>query len=692
MAPLRYPDPPRGDVVDDHHGTLVPDPFRPLEDSDAPEVRAWIEAENDLTQRVLGEVPQRAEIRSAVARVWDHPRAGTPWRRGDSWFQLRNSGLQDQDVLWCASEADAEGSVLLDPNPMSDDGTVALAATAVSDDGALLAYALSAAGSDWHTWHVRRVAEGEDLPDVIEWSKFASAAWLPDASGFVYGRFPQPAPDAAYDAPNRDMELRFHRLGTPQAEDHLVYSRPDEPEWGFEPSVTDDGRYLAITIWRGTDPQNRLAYAALDAGSPTSLQVVPLIDEADARYDLIGNDGATWYLLTDRGAPRRRIVAVDLASPEPEQWREVVPESDDTLEQARLIGGRLACVYLHDAHHRLLIVDPTGGDRLEVELPTIGTIVELTGRQADDELFLSLATFAEPGSILGVRVADGRVRSVGTRSLPWQPERYVTEQVFVTSTDGAQIPLFLSHRADVTPSGEVPTILYGYGGFGLSVTPTFRVEWLTWMERGGLLAVAVLRGGGEYGQDWHDDGRLDNKQHVFDDFAACGKWLGASDWTRAERIGIEGRSNGGLLVGAAMTQRPDLFGAVVAEVGVMDMLRFELFTIGWAWTSDYGSVSDADQFRTLLGYSPLHNLRPGVAYPATLITTGDHDDRVVPGHSFKFAAALQEAHAGDAPVLIRIDTDAGHGAGKPVSKLIDERADVIAFLSAQLDGGRRPGL
>jgi prolyl oligopeptidase len=687
VSHIRYPDPPRGDAVDDHHGTPVADPFRPLEDSDAPEVRAWIDAENELTQRVLAEVPNRAEIRSAVARLWDHQRAGAPWRRADRWFQLRNSGLQDQDVLWRASAPGEEGTVLLDPNPLSVDGTVALAATAVSDDGALLAYALSAAGSDWHTWHVRRVADGEDLPDTVEWCKFASAAWLPDASGFVYGRFPEPAPGAAYEAPNRDMELRFHALGTPQADDRLVYARPDEPELGFEPSVTDDGRYLAITIWRGTDPENRLAYAALDAATPASLRVVPLIDEADARYELVGNDGAKWYLLTDRDAPRRRIVAVDLGAPQPEQWREIVPETDDTLEQARLIGGRLACVYLHDAHHRLVLVDPADGARLEVELPSIGTIVELTGRQADEELFLTLATFGAPGSVLGVRVADGRVRTVGARTLPWEPDLYVTEQAFVTSTGGARIPIFLSHRADVAPNGAVPTILYGYGGFGVSVTPTFRVEWLAWMERGGLLAVAVLRGGGEYGQSWHDDGRLANKQHVFDDFAASAAWLASSGWTRAERIGIEGRSNGGLLVGAAITQRPELFDAAVAEVGVMDMLRFERFTIGWAWTSDYGSVADADQFRTLLGYSPLHNLRQGAAYPATLITTGDHDDRVVPGHSFKFAAALQEAQAGAAPVLVRIDTDAGHGVGKPVSKLIDERADVLAFLTSHLDGG-----
>ena len=678
---LEYPEAPTADQVDVYHGMPVADPYRPLEDADAPETRRWIEAQNRLSDRFLGAYPERDAIRETVARVWNHPRAGAPWRRGERWFQLRNRGLQDQDVLWVSDAPDAVGRVLLDPNPLSPDGTLALTATAVTDDGELLAYALSSAGSDWRTWRVRRISDGVDLPDAIGWSKFASAAWRHDGSGFFYGRYPIPPPDAAFDAPNRDMELRFHAIGASQEDDALVYARPDQPELGFEPIVTDDGRYLVISIWRGTDPENRVAYADLDA---EHMDVVDLIGEADARYELVGSIGSTFYLLTDRDAPRRRIVAVDLDHPEPSQWREIVAEAPDTLELAHLVGGRLACVYLHDAHHRLVLVDLDARRRTEVALPVIGTIVELTGRAQDSALFLALATFAAPPSILACTAADGSIRAVGERQLPWDPGQFVTEQVFVTSPDGTRVPLFLSHRADVAATGSVPTILYGYGGFGVSVTPTFKPEWLAWMERGGLLAVAVLRGGGEYGQAWHDDGRLEHKQHVFDDFAACAEWLASSGWTEPRHLAISGRSNGGLLVGASITQRPELFGAAVAEVGVMDMLRFERFTIGWAWTSDYGSVEDPEQFRTMHAYSPLHNLRAGTAYPPTLITTGDHDDRVVPGHSFKFAAALQAAQGGDAPILVRIDTDAGHGVGKPVSKLIDERTDVLAFVDAMV--------
>ncbi len=681
MLQLTYPVAPTADQVDDYHGERVADPYRPLEDSDAPASRAWIDAQNALTERVLGEVPSRREIRARLAQIWDYPRAGAPWRRGERWFQLRNTGLQDQDVLWAAGAPDATGAPLLDPNALSDDGTTALSATAVSESGELLAYATSDAGSDWRTWAVRRVATGEDLPDRLTWSKFASAAWTHDDAGFFYGRYPEPPADAAYDAPNRDMQLRYHRLGTDPADDPVVFATPDQPEWGYEPEVTDDGRLLVLSVWRGTDPTNRVYVADLTDGVEAA-SVRPLLDAADARYELIDGVNGTLYLLTDLDAPRGRVVAIDVA--DPGELREVIPEGSDALETVRLVGERLAAVSLHDAHHRLTIFETDGRHVVDVALPGIGTIGELAGRREDTELFLTFMTFAAPAVVLAVSMGDGSVREVGRPALPWDPGDFVTEQVFVTSDDGTRIPVFLSRRRDIVPSGDVPTLLYGYGGFQISVGPTFKAEWLAWMERGGLLAVASLRGGGEYGREWHDAGRLERKQNVFDDFAAAARWLAASGWTSPERIGISGRSNGGLLVGAALTQHPELFGAVVAEVGVMDMLRFHRFTIGWGWTSDYGSADDPDQFRTLLAYSPLHNIVDGVAYPATLVTTGDHDDRVVPGHSFKFAAALQAAQAGDAPVIIRIDTDAGHGIGKPVSKLIDERADVLTFLELAL--------
>jgi prolyl oligopeptidase len=681
MVRLPYPTPPTADQVDDYHGTRITDQYRPLEDADAPATRAWIAAQNALTERVLAGVEARPAIRRRLAELFDHPRTGAPWRRGDRWFQLRNAGLQDQDVLWTADAPEGEGRVLLDPNRLNAQGTTTLAEVVASEGGELVACATSDAGSDWRTWTVRRAATGEALPDRIPWSKFSSASWTHDDAGFFYGRFPEPAPAAAYEAPNRDMELRYHRLGTDAASDRLVFSTPNEPEWGFNPEVSDDGRLLVITVWRGTDPESRIYVADLSNGVEAAV-VGPLLDAADARYELIAAIDGTLYLLTDLDAPLGRVIAVDVANPT--RVREVVPEGADALERACLAGGRLALVHLHDAHHRLSIVELDGRHVVDVGLPGIGTIVDLAGRRADDDLFLTFMTFVAPRSLLAVRMLDGVVREVGRPRLAWDPGAYVSVQVIVTTADGTEVPLFLTRRRDVAPDGGVPTLLYGYGGFGISVGPTFRPEWLAWMERGGLLAVASLRGGGEHGRAWHDAGRLANKQHVFDDFAACARWLAASGWTRADRIGINGRSNGGLLVGAAITQHPELFGAAIAEVGVMDMLRFHRFTIGWGWTSDYGSAEDPEQFRTLLAYSPLHNIRPGLACPPTLVTTGDHDDRVVPGHSFKFAAALQAAHAGDTPVVIRIETDAGHGLGKPVGKQLDERASVLAFLELAL--------
>jgi prolyl oligopeptidase len=682
MTRPTYPTPPTSDQVDDHHGTLVRDPYRPLEDSDAPATRAWIEAENELTSATLAGSKDRAAIRGRLAELWDYPRMGAPWRRGDRWFQLRNTGLQDQDVLWTAPSQDAEGTVLFDPNELSEEGTTALASIAVSENGEYVALALSHAGSDWRRWRIRRVATGEELPDRVEWSKFSSAAWTHDDAGFFYGCYPQPPPDAAYDSPNRDMELRYHRLGTDSADDPLVFSTPHEPDWGYEPAVSEDGSLLVVTVWRGTDPESRIYAADLSDGVENAV-VRPVLDAADARYDHIATIDRRLYLLTDLDAPLGRVIAVDVD--DPGQIDEIVPEADEALEQAHVVGDRLALAYLHHAHARLAIHDLDGTHAADVALPGIGSIVEMAGRRIDDELYLRFTTFVSPPTVLAVRMAGGTVREVQRPDWPWNPDDYVSEQVFVTSADGTQVPLFLTRRRDVAATGDVPTLLYGYGGFLIPIGPAFKPEWLVWMERGGLLAVASLRGGGEYGKAWHDAGRLANKQNTFDDFAACLRWLAESGWTRPDRIAISGRSNGGLLVGATITQHPELYGAALAEVGVMDMLRFHLFTIGWGWTSDFGSPDDAAEFRTLFAYSPLHNIRPDTDYPATLVTTGDHDDRVVPGHSFKFAAALQAAQAGDAPVLVRIDTDAGHGVGKPVHKLIDERADVLTFLELALE-------
>ncbi len=681
MARLSYPAAPASDQVDDHHGTLVADPYRPLEDTGSPESRAWIAAQNELTERALGRIAARQAIGGRLTELWSVPRAGAPWRSGRRWFQLRNSGLQDQDVLWVGDGPEEDGRVLFDPNGLNEQGTTALADVVASESGELAAIATSDAGSDWRTWTVRDVRTGEDLPDRIAWSKFATVAWTHDDAGFFYGCYPEPDEAAVHDEPTRNMEVRYHRLGTGQGDDRLVFATPHEPEWGFDPEVMDEGRLLVLDVGRGTDPENRIYVADLAHGVDEAV-VRPLLDTADASYHPISVIDGWLYVLADRDAPLGRVIAVDVN--DPDRVREIVPQGQDALERVCRVGDRLAVTRLHHAHHRLSIVELDGRPVVDVVLPGIGTIVDMAGRRGDADLFITFMRFGAPASVLAIRMADGAVREVRRQALAWDPDLYLTEQVFVPTADGVTIPLFLTRRRDVAPSGEVPTLLYGYGGFQIAIGPTFKPEWLAWMERGGLLAVASLRGGSEYGRPWHDAGRLANKQNVFDDFAACARWLVASGWTRSGRIGISGRSNGGLLVGASLTQHPELFGAAVAEVGVMDMLRFHRFTIGWAWTSDYGCADDPEQFRWLLAYSPLHNIRPGVSYPSTLVTTGDHDDRVVPGHSFKFAAALQAAQAGEAPILIRIDTDAGHGAGKPVSKQVAERADVLAFLDMAL--------
>ena len=674
---LNYPPAARGDVVDTHHGVTIADPYRWLEDTDAPDTLAWTAAQNELTEAELAQVPQRGWIRDRLRTRTDHPRAGAPWRRGDRWFQLRNTGLQNQDVLWTMPAADAEGEVLLDPNLLSADGTVALAALEVTDDGTLVAYATSAAGSDWLTWQVRDTETGQEVGDLVRWSKFSGAAWAPDNSGFWYARFDEPAPGADFEGLNRNQKLYFHRLGTPQTEDVLTYERPDQPEWGFVPETSHDGRFVVVTVTWGTEPNNRVYVIDLE-GDP--IDVRPLLDDFDAGYHFVGNSGSVLYFWTDMDAPLGRIIAVDVDQPQREHWREVVGQGTDRLERASVIGGRFLGVYLHHAAHQLrwfsLDGTPDGG----VELPGIGAVESVTGRPDDTTCCFTFMTFTEPAVVCRHDIATGRNDVLHRVDMALGDIELVTEQYFVASTDGEDVPVFLVRRADVTANGSNAVWQYGYGGFQIPITPVYKNEWLVWLEMGGVLAVANLRGGGEYGQRWHDAGRLANKQQVFDDAIAVAQWLTDSGWAGPGRIAIHGRSNGGLLAGACLTQRPELWGAAVPEVGVLDMLRFHEFTIGWAWASDYGTAEDEEQFKALYAYSPLHRIEAGTAYPPTLITTGDHDDRVVPGHSFKFAAALQAAQGGGAPILIRVETDAGHGVGKPTDKLVAERADVVAFL------------
>lgn len=689
MKKLAYPPTHTVDQVDAYHGTRVADPYRWLEDTDSPETAAWVAAQNALTFDYLEKIPARQQLLARLTELWDYPRAEAPFKRSGRYFQLRNSGLQNQAVLYVLESLAAEPRLLLDPNTLSEDGTVALTGLAISQDGQYMAYATSASGSDWLTWRVRNVTSGTDLPDLVEWSKFSGAAWLPDGSGFYYARYTAPDPDKAYEAVNRNQELFLHRLGQPQSADALVYARPDQPDWGFGAEVSNDGRYLVLSIWQGTETRNRLFYQDLQAGGP----VVELIADLEAAYQFIDNDGPVFFLRTDLGAPHSRLIALDTAHPAKggPGWREIIPERGDVLENVLLVNHQFLALYLHDAHHQLNRFALDGTCLGEIALPTLGTVIFAANQNTRDdrELFYTFTSFAQPGTVYRYDFQGDASEVFFKPPLAFDFDPYLTRQVFVTSKDGARVPLFLVHRRDLQADGRNPALLYGYGGFSVSLTPAFAVGWLAWLERGGVLAVANLRGGGEYGEEWHQAGTFERKQNVFDDFIACAEYLIAAGITSSSRLAIQGRSNGGLLVGACLTQRPELFGAALPAVGVMDMLRFHKFTIGWAWVSDYGSADDPEQFKALLAYSPLHNIRPGTAYPPTLITSADHDDRVVPGHSFKFAAALQAAQAGDAPVLIRIQTKAGHGFGRPTRLLIEEQADLWAFLTDSLEFSRK---
>jgi prolyl oligopeptidase len=688
--PLVYPETETVAVVDDYHGTKVADPYRWMEDLDSPGVKAWVEAENEVTFGYLEEIPQREEIKDRLTRLWDYEKFGIPIKRGDRYFFRHNEGLQNQYVLYVTDSLEGEPRALLNPNELSEDGTIALSGTSVTDDGELLAYGLSEAGSDWMEYYVRDIDSGADLSDHLKWVKFSGAAWTKDNQGFFYSRYDEPKDDKLQEA-NYYHKLYYHRLGTPQSEDVLVYHRPDEKEWGFGGSVTDDGRYLIITIWQGTERENRVYYMDLDPDGDGQAavdgEVVKLLDDFDAQYSLIDNDGPVFWFFTDLDAPRGRVIAIDTRRPQRDNWREVIPQAAETLQGVTCVGGMFIANYLKDARTQVKIFDLDGDFVREVELPGpgIGSAGGFPGKRSDTETFYAFTSFACPTTIYRYDVPTGESTVYKRPQVDFDPEQYDTKQVFYTSKDGTRVPMFITHKKGLKLDGNNPTYLYSYGGFNASLTPYFSVSNLVWMEMGGVYAMPNIRGGGEYGKEWHDGGRLKNKQNCFDDFIAAAEWLIANGYTRPAKLAIGGGSNGGLLVGACMTQRPDLFGAALPAVGVMDMLRFHKYTIGWAWASDYGTADDPEMFKVLYAYSPLHNLKPGTEYPATLITTADHDDRVVPSHSFKFAAALQAAQAGDAPVLIRVETRAGHGAGKPTSKIIEEIADKWAFLLRTLD-------
>lgn len=674
---MKYPPIARRDTVaDNYHGTPVADPYRWLEDPTSSETLAWVEGQNEVSSAYFASIPARAQIQARLTALWNYPKYSVPVKKGETYVYSKNDGLQNQSVIYRQHTLDGESSVVLDPNTLSEDGTAALSTTEASYDGTLLAYGVSLHGSDWQEIHIRRVESGEEYPEVLRWCKFSGIAWKRDNSGFYYNRLPEPGTVPPEDASNFS-QVYWHAPGTPQEQDMLVYERPDFKELSFTPFMTDDGRYLVLHVWHGTDPKNRLYYREADSDAP----FVRLLDEADASFSLVGNVGPVFYLQTTLDAPRSRIIAIDLDAPEREHWREVLPQQDDAMAFALMAHSQLVVVYLHDAHHEIKRYDLDGRYMGDIALPGLSSIVGIWGRPDLDEMFIDFTSFLLPPTIYRFDFTSESLNVLRRVDFGFDFDAYETRQVFYTSKDGTHIPMFLTHKKGLPLDGNNPTILYGYGGFDVSETPVFLVSTLAWLEHGGVYAMANLRGGGEYGEEWHLAGTLEHKQNVFDDFIAAAEWLITQGYTRTSRLAIQGGSNGGLLVAACMVQRPDLFGVVLCHVPVIDMLRYHKFTVGRYWVSDYGNAeADPDHFRFLYAYSPLHNVKDGTTYPATLILAADTDDRVVPAHARKFAAALQAANGSDNPILLRIETKAGHGAGKPTDKQIEERSDWLAFL------------
>ena len=681
QSSLHYPIARKSDQSDNYFGTAVADPYRWLEDTDSPETKHWIEAENALTFQYLSAIPERASIKEQLTRVWNYPKYAVPVKRGKDYFITENSGLQNQAVLYVQHGLKGVRKVVLDPNTLSTDGTVALGPWDATENGKYLAYGVAAAGSDWEEIRVRDLERGVDLSDTLKWVKFSGIAWTKDHKGFFYSRFEQPKSENAMLAKNTGQKLYYHRVGQPQAKDQLILERPDHPRWNITATVSDDGEYVVIDVVDGTNPNNRIFF--IDLGNPGKPKIdnplVTLIDDEESTNRVIDNAGDVFFLQTNQDAPLGRVVAVDINKPAKKYWRSLIAEGADKMEDVELIGGHFVVSTLKDAHSVLQIYALRGNPVATVKLPGIGTVAAISGKPNEWEMFYSYVSYLQPSSVYRYDIEKRIQAPFLVAKVPVDSAGYETKQLFASGKDGTKIPVFVTSKKGLTLDGSHPTILYAYGGFDVNMTPAFSPSMLQWVSMGGVYAVAVIRGGGEYGRAWHEAGMLAKKQNVFDDFIAAAEYLISQKYTSSKKLAIRGGSNGGLLIGAVETQRPDLAAVALPAVGVMDMLRYQKFTIGGAWAPEYGTSDDSTQFKTLLAYSPLHNIKPGVSYPATLIETADHDDRVVPGHSFKFAATLQPAQAGPAPILIRIDAKAGHGGGKPTTKQIDAATDELAF-------------
>lgn len=680
---LEYPEARRDAVVDDYSGTKVPAPYQWMENLNDPALAKWVEEENSLTFSYLDKIPERDWIKQRLTELWNYEKVGVPEMEGGKLFFTKNSGLQNQSVVYEADSVHAEPRMILDPNTLSPDGSVALLGFAPSHDGKYLANALSQGGSDWQSIHVRDLATGKDLSDDVQWVKFSGVSWTRDDKGFFYSRYPTPPAGEAISNRVENQALYYHTLGTPQSDDKLIYKRPDLPEWIVGGRVSEDGHYLFVRLVNGTAPENELFYA--DLGDPAhpdvTAKIKPLFTRNDAEYAPVGNLGNTIFLKTTRNAPRHRIVSFKLSAPE--QWTSVVPQSSNVLETATMAGGEVVAQYLVDARSEVKLFTRDGKPKGTLDLPGIGAVGGLSGHNESPELFYAFTSYLYPTTIYHYDTKNGKTTLFFKPNVPFDASKYETKQVFYHSKDGTRVPMFITARKDVKLDGRNPTIVYAYGGFDISITPSFSPMLPVWLEMGGIYAVPNLRGGGEYGEAWHHAGMLNRKQNVFDDFAWAAKYLIAHKYTSTPHLGIEGYSNGGLLVGASITENPHLFGAAYGGAGVMDMLRYQKFSGGALWAPEYGTSEDPHAFQWLYKFSPVQNVKDGTCYPPTIITTADHDDRVVPSHSYKFTAALQHAQSCSNPILIRVETKTSHGY-MPTDKRIAQTADIWAFMAYNL--------
>ena len=679
---VTYPETAKVDTVEDYFGTSIADPYRWLENDTSAETEAWVIEENAVTDAYLAQIPYREKVRERLEQIWDYPKFGVPFREGNYYFFFKNDGLQNQSVLYIKEGLDGEPEVLLDPNTFSEDGTVALSGLSVSRDARYVAYSIARSGSDWNEIHVMEIEGRNELPDMLNWVKFSGMSWEKD--GFYYSCYDEPVKGLEYSNKNEFHKVFYHHVGTPQAKDILIFQDPEYPQRNYGASVTEDERFLILYQSESTSG-NALYYKDLTL---KNTRFKPLVTGFENDYTVIDNLGDQLLVVTNYKAPKKTLILMDPKHPEPGNWKVLIPEREDVLESIDLVGDKIVAEYMHKAASTALLFDYNGNQTGEIELPTVGTMAGFNGKKGDDIAFYGFTSYTFPTTIFKYDVAMNQSEVYIRPEIDFDPDKYEVKQVEYPSKDGTIITMFIVHQKDLVMNGNNPTLLYGYGGFNVSLTPGFSITRLAFIEQGGVYAVPNLRGGGEYGEEWHKAGTLERKQNVFDDFIAAAEYLMEEKYTSSEKLAIMGGSNGGLLVGACMTQRPELFKVAISAVGVLDMLRYHKFTIGWAWATDYGTSDTEEGFNYLIKYSPLHNIKDGVSYPATLVTTADHDDRVVPAHSFKFIARLQEANAGLNPVLVRIETKAGHGGGKPTSKVIEEYGDIWSFMFWNL--GMRP--